>query len=90
LGAILGLIVYLFTAKGIVSPIHKLTMAMAMHILVEMIRRIGALTDYLALNTPLDVDFRPSPNLELSIDDLGTRKTQIAYLKPAAYIEAHK
>ncbi|MBS1146865.1 MAG: diguanylate cyclase, partial [Proteobacteria bacterium] len=27
-GAILGLIVYLFTARGIVSPIHKLTMAM--------------------------------------------------------------
>lgn len=27
-GAILGLIVYLFTARGIVSPIHKLTMVM--------------------------------------------------------------
>jgi diguanylate cyclase (GGDEF)-like protein len=27
-GVILGLIVYLFTARGIVSPIHKLTMAM--------------------------------------------------------------
>lgn len=27
-GAILGLIVFLFTARGIVSPIHKLTMAM--------------------------------------------------------------
>lgn len=27
-GAILGLIVYFFTARGIVSPIHKLTMAM--------------------------------------------------------------
>jgi diguanylate cyclase (GGDEF)-like protein len=27
-GAFLGLIVYLFTARGIVSPIHKLTMAM--------------------------------------------------------------
>lgn len=27
-GAILGLIVYLFTARGIVSPIHRLTMAM--------------------------------------------------------------
>ncbi|MBS1146864.1 MAG: phosphonate transporter, periplasmic phosphonate-binding protein [Proteobacteria bacterium] len=64
--------------------------SVAMDIPVEMIRRMGALTDYLALNTKLNVSFRPSPNLESTVDDLGTGKTQIAYLTPVAYIEARK
>lgn len=64
--------------------------SVAMDIPVEMIRRMSALTDYLALNTHLNISFRPSPNLESTIDDLGKGKTQIAYLTPVAYIEAHK
>jgi phosphonate transport system substrate-binding protein len=64
--------------------------SVAMDIPVEMIKRMNALTNYLVLNTKLNVSFRPSPNLESTIDDLGTGKTQIAYLTPVAYIEARK
>ena len=64
--------------------------SVAMDIPVEMIKRLNALTHYLALNTQLNVRFRPSPNMESAVDDLGSRKTQIAYLTPVAYIEARK
>lgn len=64
--------------------------SVAMDIPVEMIKRMSALNDYLALNTKLKVSFRPSPNLESTVNDLGTGKTQIAYLTPVAYIEARK
>jgi len=62
--------------------------SVAMDIPVEMIRRMGALTDYLALNTKLNVSFRPSPNLESTVM-IGTGKTQIAY-SHGAYIEHAK
>ncbi len=64
--------------------------AVAMDIPVEMIRRMSALTNYLALSTDLNVRFRPSPNLGSAIEDLGRGQTQIAYLTPVAYIEARK
>jgi phosphonate transport system substrate-binding protein len=64
--------------------------SVAMDIPVEMIKRMSALTDYLALTTKLKVSFRPSPNLDSTVDDLGTGRTQIAYLTPVAYIEARK
>lgn len=64
--------------------------SVAMDIPVEMIRRLGALTNYLTLTTDLDVRFRPSPNLGSAVDDLGKGQTQIAYLTPVAYIDAHK
>jgi phosphonate transport system substrate-binding protein len=64
--------------------------SVAMDIPVEMIRRMSALTDFLALDTHLKFVFRPSPNLESTVDDLGTGKTQIAFLTPVAYIEARK
>lgn len=64
--------------------------SVAMDIPVEMIKRMSALTNHLALNTTLNVRFRPSPNLGSAVEDLGTGQTQIAYLTPVAYIEARK
>lgn len=64
--------------------------SVAMDIPVEMIRRMSALTDYLALSTDLSVRFRPSPNLGSAVADLGSGQTQIAYLTPVAYIEARR
>jgi phosphonate transport system substrate-binding protein len=62
--------------------------SVAMDIPVEMIRRMSALTNYLALAADLGVRFRPSPNLGSAVEDLGSYETQIAYLTPVAYIEA--
>ena len=64
--------------------------SVAMDIPVEMIKRMSVLTNHLALNTNLNVRFRPSPNLGSAVDDLGTGQTQIAYLTPVAYIEARR
>lgn len=64
--------------------------SVAMDIPVEMIKRMSALTNYLALNTNLNIRFRPSPNLDSAVEELGTGQTQIAYLTPVAYIEARK
>lgn len=62
--------------------------SVAMDIPVEMIKRLSALTNYLALTTGLNIRFRPSPNLGSAVDDLGSNQTQIAYLTPVAYIDA--
>jgi len=64
--------------------------SVAMDIPVEMIKRMSVLASYLAQNTHLNVRFRPAPNLESAVDDLGAGQTQIAYLTPVGYIEAHK
>jgi len=64
--------------------------SVAMDIPVEMIKRMSALTNHLALRTDLNIRFRPSPNLGSAVDDLGTGQTQIAYLTPVAYIEARR
>ncbi|MBV5324873.1 MAG: PhnD/SsuA/transferrin family substrate-binding protein, partial [Rhodospirillaceae bacterium] len=73
------------------APAANVTMgSVAMDIPVEMIKRMSALTNHLALNTNLNVRFRPSPNLGSAVEDLGTGQTQIAYLTPVAYIEARK
>ncbi len=64
--------------------------SVAMDIPVEMVKRMSALTNYLALNTGLNIRFRPSPNLGSAVDDIGTEQTQIAYLTPVAYIDAQK
>ncbi len=71
--------------------VSQVTMgSVAMDIPVEMIRRLSVLTNYLALQTNLNVRFRPSPNLGSAVDDLGRGQTQIAYLTPVAYIEARR
>lgn len=64
--------------------------SVAMDIPAEMIKRMSALTHYLASSTQFTMRFRPSPNLGSAVDDLGTGQTQIAYLTPVAYIEARK
>ncbi len=64
--------------------------SVAMDIPVEMVKRMGALTNYISLNTGLNIRFRPSPNLSSAVDEIGTGQTQIAYLTPVAYIEAQK
>ncbi len=73
------------------TPDIDVTMgSVAMDIPVEMIKRMSALTNYLALSTNLNIHFRPSPSLGSAVEDLGTGQTQIAYLTPVAYIEARK
>lgn len=84
-----------YASAGTASPraaqAPEVTMgSVAMDIPVEMIKRMSALTNHLALSTNLNIRFRPSPNLGSAVDDLGTRQTQIAYLTPVAYIEARK
>jgi len=72
-------------------PEKSVTMgSVAMDIPVEMIKRLSALTNYLSLNTGLNIRFRPSPDLGSAVDDVGSGLTQIAYLTPVAYIEAHE
>jgi phosphonate transport system substrate-binding protein len=78
-------------ARAAAKPSAEITMgSVAMDIPVEMIRRMSALTNYLALSTDLDVRFRPSPNLGSAVEDLGRGQTQLAYLTPVAYIEARR
>ena len=64
--------------------------SVAMDIPVEMIKRLSVLTNYLALQTGLNIRFRPSPNLGSAVDELGGNQTQIAYLTPVAYIDARQ
>lgn len=62
--------------------------SVAMDIPVEMIKRMSALTNYLALTTNLNIRFKPTPDMGSAVDDLGTGQTRIAYLTPVAYIDA--
>lgn len=64
--------------------------SVAMDIPAEMVRRLTPLTKYLSLKTGTSVEFHASPNLNTAVEDLGTNITQIAYLTPVAYMEAHE
>ncbi len=64
--------------------------SVAMDIPAEMVRRLTPLTNYLSSQTGLKVNFHASPNLNTAVEDLGLNTTQIAYLTPAAYLEAHE
>ena len=64
--------------------------SVAMDIPAEMVKRLTPLTQYLSKKSGITVNFRASPNLGSAVEDLGTNNTQIAYLTPAAYIEAHE
>lgn len=64
--------------------------SVAMDIPVEMIKRLTPLTQYLSKQIGIAVHFRASPNLNSAVEDLGSNTTQIAYLTPAAYLEAHE
>lgn len=64
--------------------------SVAMDIPVEMVKRLTPLAKYLSSKTGLNVNFHASPNLDTAVEDLGMNTTQIAYLTPAAYLEAHE
>lgn len=64
--------------------------SVAMDIPAEMVKRLTPLTKYLSSKTGLNVNFHASPNLDTAVEDLGMNTTQIAYLTPAAYLEAHE
>lgn len=64
--------------------------SVAMDIPAVMVSRLTPLAQYLSGRTGMKVSFRASPNLGSAVDDLGVGNTQIAYLTPVAYIEAHK
>lgn len=55
-----------------------------------MIARMAPLTDYLSARTGLTVRFRPAPNLGAAVADLVSGETSVAYLTPAAYLEARE
>jgi phosphonate transport system substrate-binding protein len=94
---VIALVALLAAATPAMASPHKqpaevtVTMgSVAMDIPVEMIKRLSALTNYLALQTGLNIRFRPSPNLGSAVDELGSNQTQIAYLTPVAYIDARQ
>lgn len=64
--------------------------SVAMDIPAEMVKRLTPLTKYLSAKIGQPVNFRASPNLNTSVEDLGKNTTQIAYLTPAAYLEARE
>lgn len=64
--------------------------AVAMDTPVEMIKRMTPLAEYLAKQTGYKVHFRPAPNLETAVKDLGENTVQMAYMTPIAYIMAHE
>ncbi|MCL5060049.1 MAG: PhnD/SsuA/transferrin family substrate-binding protein [Candidatus Thermoplasmatota archaeon] len=63
--------------------------SVAMDVPAEMVRRMTPLTEYLTKKTGIKISFRASPNLGSAVNELGKDFTQIAYLTPVAYIEAH-
>ena len=86
----------LFLALALVLPVLQASAqditigAVAMDAPVEMIKRMTPLTEYLAKQTGYRVQFRPAPNLDTAVTDLGKGKVQIAYMTPIAYIMAHE
>ena len=64
--------------------------SVAMDTPVEMVKRLTPLIQYLHEKTGYRIIFRASPNLDSAVEDLGRGSTQIAYLTPAAYLEARE
>jgi phosphonate transport system substrate-binding protein len=64
--------------------------SVAMDVPVEMVKRLTPLTKYLSNKIGSTISFRASPNLNSAVEDLGMNTTQIAYLTPAAYLEARE
>ncbi len=63
--------------------------SVAMDVPAAMVQRLTPLTSYLSKKTGLKVSFRASPNLGSAVNEIGKDYTQIAYLTPVAFIEAH-
>jgi phosphonate transport system substrate-binding protein len=71
-------------------PIEELYLgSVAMDVPAAMVRRLTPLTTYLSKKTGIKISFRASPNLGSAVNELGKDFTQIAYLTPVAYIDAH-
>lgn len=64
--------------------------SVAMDVPAAMVKRLAPLAKYLSSQTGYNVMFRASPNLDSAVEDLGLGHTQLAYLTPVAYIEAHE
>ena len=62
--------------------------SVAMQVPIEMHDRLTPLAAYLSEKTGQRVEFRAAPDLKAAVEDLGSGRTQIAYLTPAAYIDA--
>ena len=90
----------LFAGAGLIGPLpsHASEMprinlslgSVAMDVPAAMVKRLTPLAKYLASQTGYNVKFRASPNLDSAVEDLGLGHTQLAYLTPVAYIEAHE
>lgn len=64
--------------------------SVAMDVPAAMVVRLKPLVQYLSSSTGLKVTFRASPNMDAAAGDLGNDFTQIAYLTPVAYLDAHE
>lgn len=64
--------------------------AVAMDVPIEMIKRMTPLADYLSKQTGYVVRFRPSPNMDMAVKDLGSNAVQISYMTPIAYVMARE
>lgn len=64
--------------------------SVAMDIPAVMVRRLTPVAAYLSVQTGYQVSFRASPNLGSAVEDLGAGNTQMAYLTPVAYLDAHE
>lgn len=62
--------------------------SVAMDVPAEMRRRLVPLARYLSAQTGLKVEFRASPNMNSTVNDLTSGVTAIAYLTPVAYVDA--
>lgn len=63
--------------------------SVAMDVPAGMVLRLTPLTHYLTKKTGIKITFRASPNLGSAVNELGKDFTQIAYLTPKAFVEAH-
>lgn len=64
--------------------------SVAMQVPIEMHDRLTPLAAYLSEKSGQRVEFRAAPDLKAAVEDLGSGRTQIAYLTPVAYVDAHE
>lgn len=64
--------------------------SVAMDVPAEMVKRLVPLTNYLSGKIGKDLKFRAASTMSAAVEDLGARRTQIAYLTPVAYVDAHE
>lgn len=86
------IILALLCVGGITSPRAEPLFlgSVAMQVPIDMHDRLTPLAAYLTEKTGQKVQFRAAPDLKAAVEDLGAGRTQIAYLTPAAYIDAHE